>query len=124
MADILIKNIPIPTALDMANCASTTLSTGYGQFGGCIVLAGFDISNLIADCELADSICNPAKYEDYDGLSMIIVLRNYNPRSSQWWGFCLEDKTCLLANPGWSPESMQQLYLPGDLLSEYQPGKE
>ena len=65
------------------------------------------------DCQIAIKSCNPENYMDYDGFAIVFQWFDNNKtiNKSASWGWCLPDKTCILADPTYSTYDFKQLIL-------------
>jgi hypothetical protein len=57
-------------------------------------------------------------YYDYDGFALVITFTDASLlNTSVYWGFCIEDNTCIIVNPTFSDYDYTQLVLPVNLAT-------
>jgi hypothetical protein len=116
--DVFDANIPVLTTEDEASLADSPLLTADSVLTGRIGLAGFDLDNFLKDCKIASDNCDVTEYYDYDGFALTITFSDSSlQNNSVYWGFCIEDKTCIIANPTFSDYDYTQLILPTNLAT-------
>ncbi len=118
LQEVFDANIPVLTTQDLASLADLPLSTANADLTGNIGLAGFDLDNFLDDCKIASDNCEVQDYYDYDGFALTITFTDASLlNTSVYWGFCIEDKTCIIANPTFSDYDYTQLVLPTNLAT-------
>ena len=100
LQDVFDNNVPVLSDQDTANINLAPLTTAVASLTGTIGLVGVDLDDFIEDCKVASDNCDPNDYYDYDGFAIVITFTDtLQNNASIYWGFCIEDKTCIIADP-------------------------
>lgn len=122
LQDVFDNNVPELTDLDTVNINMSPLTTAVESLTGAIGLVGFDLDDFIEDCKVASDNCDPNDYYDYDGFAIVITFTDtLATNASIYWGFCIEDKTCIIVDPTYNDYDFTQLVLPTNLAQNNPP---
>jgi hypothetical protein len=118
LVEVFNANILEPSTLDLTALSSAPLTTANADLTGKIALVGFDLDDFLKDCRVASDNCEVTDYYEYDGYAIVITFTDASlSNSSVYWGFCISDRTCIIANPIFSDYDFTQLVLPTNLAT-------